>query len=137
MAFLKKVWLGDYSLGFTFWIMGCVVPTPIFLAKFYLRETGIFVHENTAIFLAGQAFLWFEWLYFVFITVALWNSSGSHLKRANAGGPEKALWGQLGRFLAVASGILALGSFANLSGLTALVLGKPLFIGLGAGNLPP
>ncbi len=133
MNFLKKVWLGEYRLGFTFWVMGCVVPTPIFMAKYYLREGGIFTHENTGIFLAGQAFLWFEWSYFVFITIALWNSASNHLQRAAAGGGEKALWGQTGRALAVASGVLALGSFANLSGLTTLIFGRPLFIGLGAG----
>ena len=89
--------------------------------------------EDTLVWLSGQAFLWLEWLYFVFITVALWNSSTNHLRRAQAGGPEKAVWGQLGRALAVASGILAAGSFANLSGLTALIFGRSLFIGLGGG----
>lgn len=133
MTFLKKVWLGEYSLAFTFWVMGCVAPTPIFAAKFYLREAGVFAHENITVFLAGQVFLWFEWSYFAFITVALWNSASGHLRRAAAGGAEKALWGYIGRVLAVASGVLALGSFANLSGLTTLIFGKPMFIGLGAG----
>jgi hypothetical protein len=133
MSLLKKAWFGEYSLGFTFWIMGCVVPTPIFAAKYYLREAGIFTHGNTAVFLAGQSFLWLEWLYFVFITVALWNSSIHHLSRAARGGKEQALWGQLCRLLAIASGLLAIGSFANLSGLTTLVFGEPRFIGLGAG----
>ena len=133
MHFLRKVWFGEFSLSFTFWIMSCLAPTPIFAAKFYFRETGIFVHEDMAIFLAGQAFLWLEWLYFVFITVALWNASSNHLSRAERGKPEKAIWGQLGRLLAGASGILALGSLANLSGLTALIFGQPIFIGLGAG----
>jgi len=133
MAFLKKVLLGEYSLGFTFWVMGCVAPTPIFAAKYYLREVGVFAHENTAIFLAGQAFLWLEWLYFVFITVALWRAATNHLKRSERGESLKAIWGQLGRLLAVASGILATGSFSNLSGLTTLIFGQPMFIGLGAG----
>jgi hypothetical protein len=86
-----------------------------------------------AVFLAGQVFLWIEWLYFAFITVALWNASVNHLQRAERGGSEKALWGQLGRVLAAASGILALGSFANLSGLTTLIFGQPLYIGMGRG----
>ena len=133
MSFIKKVWLGEYSLAFTFWVMGCVVPTPIFMTKFYLKETGILGHEDTVIFLAGQLFLWTEWLFFVFITVALWNASTKHLQRAAQGGAEKALWGQLGRGLAVVSGVMAAGSFANLSGLTTLIFGQPLFIGLGAG----
>lgn len=130
---MRKVWSGQCSLAFTFWVMGCIVPTPIFATKYYLREAGILGHEDTLIFLAGQGFLWFEWLYFVFITIALWNSSIKHLQRAAAGGQEKPVWGQLGRLLAVASGVMALGSFANLSGLTTLIFGKPLFIGLGAG----
>ena len=133
MSFFKKVWRGEYSLAFTFWVMGCIFPTPIFMTKFYLRETGVLGNEDTLIFLAGQVFLWAEWSYFLFITVALWNSSSNHLQRAMQGGKEKAIWGQLGRALAIASGILALGSFANLSGLTTLIFGKPLFIGLGAG----
>ena len=133
MSFLIKVWRGEYSLSFTFWIMGCVAPAPIFAGKYYLREAGIFTHDNMLIFLAGQAFLWLEWSYFAFITVALWNASVNHLERARRGGPEMAIWGQLGRLLAVASGLLALGSFANLSGLTELIFGKALFIGLGAG----
>jgi hypothetical protein len=133
MSFLKKVWSGKYSLAFTFWIMGCIVPTPLFATKFWLREAGVLGSEDAVIFLAGQVFLWFEWSYFVFITVALWNSSSSHLKLAEEDGSKRAIWGQLGRVLAVASGIMALGSFANLSGLTTLIFGKPLFIGLGAG----
>ena len=133
MAFLKKVWRGEYSLAFTFWVMGCVFPTPLFVTKVYLRDAGVLTSEDTATYLAGQTFLWLEWLYFVFITVALWNASANHLRRARAGGPEKAFWGQAGRALAIASGILAAGSFANLSGLTALIFGKSLFIGLGGG----
>jgi hypothetical protein len=133
MSFLKKVWLGDYSLSFTFWVMGCLVPAPIFASKYYLREAGVFTHDNFAVFSAGQSFLWLEWLYFAFITVALWNGSSKHLERAAGGGLEKAIWGQFGRLLAVASGVLALGSFANLSGLTTLIFGESMFIGLGAG----
>lgn len=29
MLFLKKVWLGEYSLAFTFWVMGCVFPVTL------------------------------------------------------------------------------------------------------------
>lgn len=134
MSFLKKAWRGEYGLGFTFWVLGCVLPAPIFAAKYYLSETGVLGHEDLLIYLAGQVFLWFEWSYFLFITVALWNASTSHLGRAHQGGPEKAYWGQLGRVLAVASAVLVAGSFANLSGLTELILGQPLFIGLGAGE---
>ncbi|MGI9309706.1 MAG: hypothetical protein ACR2P6_10620 [Gammaproteobacteria bacterium] len=133
MSFIKKAWLGEYSLGFTFWVIGCVAPIPLFPAKYYLAKAGVFTHDNLLVFVAGQAFLWLEWSFFAFITVALWNSSCKHLERAQKGGPEKALWGQIGRILAVASGILALGSFANLSGLTALIFGKSMFIGMGAG----
>ena len=133
MRFFKKFWSGGFGLGFTFWVMGCLAPTPIFVAKYYLREAGVFVSERMGIFLAGQIFLWIEWAYFALITVALWNSACAHLKRGERGGPEKILWGQLGRLLAVASGILALGSLANLSGLTALIFGRPMFIGMGSG----
>jgi len=133
MAFLKKVWLGECSLGFTFWVMGGLAPAPIFIAKYYLREAGVFASTDMAVFLAGQLFLWIEWTYFAFITVALWNASAKHLKRAERGGSEKVIWGQMGRALAVASGILALGSFANLAGLTTLLFGQPMFIGMGAG----
>ncbi|MGI9289966.1 MAG: hypothetical protein ACR2QG_01670 [Gammaproteobacteria bacterium] len=133
MLFLKKVLLGEYSLGFTFWVMGCIFPAPIFAAKYYLKETGVLTHEETVIFLAGQAFLWLEWSYFAFITIALWNASASHIKRTHKSASSEMLWGQTGRALAAASGILALGSFANLSGLTTLIFGRPLFIGLGAG----
>lgn len=133
MSFLKKVWRGEFGLGFTFWVMGCLAPAPIFAVKFWLREAGVFVSENLPVFMAGQGFLWLEWTYFAFITVALWNASSNHLKRAEQGGPEKTLWGQLGRWLAVASGLLALGSLANLSGLTTWIFGQPLYIGLGAG----
>jgi hypothetical protein len=132
MSYLKKAWLGGYGLGFTFWVLGCLAPTPIFAAKFYLREAGVFASENPAVYLAGQAFLWFEWSYFAFITVALWNSSSNHLKRAGGGGSERSLWGQLGRLLAVASGFLALGSLANLSGVTTWIFGQAMFIGMGA-----
>jgi len=132
MSWLKKAWVGGYGLGFTFWVLGCVAPTPIFAAKFYLREAGVLASADPAVFLAGQVFLWFEWAYFAFITVALWNSSANHLRRAAQGGREKVLWGQLGRALAVASGLLALGSLANLSGLTTWILGKPLYLGLGS-----
>ena len=132
MSFLKRVWLGEYSLPFTFWVMGCLAPAPIFATKYYLSEAGVFAHENMTVFLAAQVFLWLEWSYFAFITVALWNASSNHLKRAASGGSENPIWGQLGRLLAVASGILALGSFANLSGLTALIFGEDMFIGLGA-----
>ena len=133
MSFLKKAWRGEFGLGFTFWVLGFLAPTPIFIAKYYLREGGVFTHANQAVFLAGQAFLWFEWLYFAFITVALWNSSTNHVRRAGRGEPVRPTWGRLGQFLAVASGVLALGSFANLSGLTTLILGRPLYIGMGAG----
>jgi hypothetical protein len=133
MSFLKKVWLGKFSLGFTFWVMGCVAPAPIFAAKYYLREAGVFASDNMAVFLAGQVFLWIEWAYFAFITIALWNAASNHLQRAERGGSEKVLWGQLGRLLAAASGILALGSFANLAGLTTLIFGQPMYIGMGGG----
>lgn len=133
MRLIKKIWRGEFSLGFTFWFFGCLAPAPIFAAKFYFRNADVFEHQETAVFIAGQAFLWFEWLYFVFLTVALWNSATNHLKRARRGGSEKKLWGHAGRLLAGASGILALGSFANLSGLTTLIFGAPMFIGLGAG----
>lgn len=89
MHFIKKVWLGEFGLGFTFWVMGCLAPAPIFAAKFYLRNAGVFAHQETAVFIAGQAFLWLEWLYFVFITVALWNSATNHLKRARRGESKK------------------------------------------------
>lgn len=130
---LSRAWRGGYSLAVTFWVLGCLAPTPIFLGKVWLREAGAFSHPDPAIHGAGQAFLWFEWLYFAFITVALWNASARHLQRARQGGPERPAWGRAGQVLAVASGALALGSFANLSGLTTLVLGRPLYIGLGAG----
>jgi hypothetical protein len=132
-AFVKKAWLGGYGLGFTFWVLGCVLPAPIFAAKYYLKNAGVFGHEALVIYLAGQVFLWFEWSFFLFITVALWNASSNHLRRGRQGGPEKLIWGQLGRALALASVVLVAGSFANLSGLTELILGRPLFIGLGAG----
>ncbi|MDH3978624.1 MAG: hypothetical protein OEU86_08920 [Gammaproteobacteria bacterium] len=133
MSFLLKVWRGEYSLNFTFWVMGCVFPTPIFATKYYLKEAGVLTHQDQLIFLAGQAFLWLEWSYFAFITVALWNASRNQIRRAAEGEDVSKLWGQAGRALAVASGVLALGSFANLSGLTSLIFGHPLFIGLGAG----
>jgi len=133
MAFLKKVVFGEYSLAFTFWVMGCVAPTPIFAAKYFLSETGVLTNENTAIFLAGQVFLWLEWSYFAFITIALWNSSVNHLGRIERGESGKVIWGRLGQVLAVASGILALGSFANLSGITTLIFGQPMFLGIGSG----
>jgi len=132
-AFLKKAWLGGYGLGFTFWVLGCVLPAPIFMAKYYLKNAGVLGHEDPGIYLAGQVFLWFEWSYFLFITVALWNASSNHLGRSRQGGSEKVIWGQLGRALALASVVLVAGSFANLSGLTELIFGRPLFIGLGAG----
>lgn len=132
-AFLKKAWLGGYGLGFTFWVLGCVLPAPIFAAKYYLKNAGVLGHDELLIYLAGQAFLWFEWSYFLFITVALWNASSNHLRRGRQGGPEKVVWGQLGRALALASVVLVAGSFANLSGLTELLFGRPLYIGLGAG----
>jgi hypothetical protein len=34
--------------------------------------------------------------------------------------------------LAVASGLLALGSLANLTGITTWIFGQPMFIGMGA-----
>lgn len=110
-----------------------MLPAPIFAAKYYLSETGVLGHEDPVVYLAGQVFLWFEWSYFLFITAALWNASSNHLYRARQGGPEKANWGRLGRILALTSFFLVLGSFANLSGLTELIVGRPLFIGLGAG----
>ncbi len=133
MSFLKKTLYGEYSLGFTFWVMGCVAPVPLFVAKYVLRETGVFTHDDTAVFLAGRAFLWLEWLFFAFITVALWNASVQHLKRVAQGQSGSVFWGQFGRVLSVASGMLALGSFSNLSGITTLVFGRPLFLALGAG----
>ena len=133
MSFLKKAWFGEYGLGFTFWVMCCLAPAPIFATKFYLREAGVFADEDMAVFLAGQVFLWLEWFYFAFITVALWNSSSNHLKHAKNDDSKRGILGQLGRLLAVASGILALGSFSNLSGLTTLIFGQPMIIGLGAG----
>ena len=132
-GFLKKAWLGGYGLAFTFWVLGCVLPAPIFSAKYYLSKAGVLGHADPVIYLAGQAFLWFEWSYFLFITVALWNASSNHLSRARQGGPEKVIWGQLGRLLALASVVMVVGSFANLSGFTELIFGQPLFIGLGAG----
>ncbi len=132
MSFLKKVFLGEYSLSFTFWVMSLLAPAPIFAAKYYLKEVGVFDHESMAIFLSGQLFLWLEWLYFAFITIALWNSSTNHLKHSELSESVNALWGQLGRLLAGASGLLALGSLSNLSGLTTLIFGQPMFIGIGA-----
>ena len=58
-------------------------------------------HEELVVYLAGQVFLWFEWSYFLFITVALWNASSNHLRRSRQGGPENIIWGQLGRALAL------------------------------------
>ena len=111
-----------------------MLPAPIFAAKYYLNEAGVLGHEDLPIFVAGQVFLWFEWSYFLFITVALWNAASNHLRRARQGGTERVIWGQLGRLLALASLVLVVGSFANLSGLTELIVGRPLFIGLGAGD---
>ena len=133
VAAFNRAWRGGYSLAFTFWVLGCVAPTPIFVGKVRLRDAGVFTSPDPAVHAAGQAFLWFEWLYFAFITVALWNASSRHLARARQGGPERVVWGRVGQGLAIASGALALGSFANLSGLTTLVLGRPLYIGMGAG----
>ena len=113
--------------------MGCIAPGPIFASKYYLREAGVFTPENQLVYLGGQIFLWLEWTYFALITIALWNAAHNHIVRAKSGGPEKSIWGIIAKWLAVASGMLALGSFANLSGLTTLLLGKPLFIGLGGG----
>ena len=132
-SILKKAWKGGYTLGFTFWVLGCVLPAPIFAAKYYLTQAGLLGHEDPIIYMAGQVFLWLEWSYFLFITVALWNSSSNHLYRARQGGPEKTIWGQLVHILALASVFMVLGSFANLSGLTELIVGQPLFIGLGEG----
>jgi hypothetical protein len=133
MSFLKRAWLGKFSLGFTFWIMGCVLPTPIFAGKVYLREAGVFTHPDLPVFLAGQLFLWVEWAYFAFITVALWNAAANHLQRAERGEGGRPIWGQMGRALAVASGLLTVGAFANLSGISELVLGKSMFIGMSGG----
>lgn len=110
-----------------------MLPAPIFAAKYYLKEAGVLASEEPLVWLAAQVFLWVEWSYFLFITVALWNASANHLRRARAGGPELAIWGQLGRVLAFASVFLVAGSFANLSGLTELIFGRPLYIGLGGG----
>ncbi len=133
MTYLKKALLGEYSLAFTFWVLGFVAPTPIFATKYYLKESGVLASEDMLVFAAGRVFLWVEWLYFAFITVALWNAASAHVARAAGGAGGQVFWGRLCQALAIASGVLALGSFANLSGLTELLFGRALYIGLGAG----
>ena len=63
MSFLRKVFLGEYSLTFTFWVMSFIAPTPIFVTKYYLREAGVLSHEDPVIHFFGQVFLWFIALY--------------------------------------------------------------------------
>lgn len=126
--FLIDTWYGRRSLAFTFWIMGFIAPTPIFIGKVVLRDAGIFEHENLLIFFGGQLFLWIEWAYFAFLTIALWNSAKAHIAASEHNSGMNALWGKICLVLAVASGLLALGSLANLTGLTALLFGQDMFL---------
>ena len=126
LSFLTKVLLGGYKLGFTFWVMGFIVPTPIFLSKYFLKEAGVFVNENTAIYIFGQIFLWAEWLYFVFITIAIWNSAKNYIRNKE----KYLLFGYFAQALSLISGILAIGSFANQSGITEIFFGQPIFLGM-------
>ena len=65
------------------WVMGILAPMPILTSKVYMREAGIFVHEDAVVYSAGQDFLWLEWGYFVFITVAIWHACVNAVARAN------------------------------------------------------
>lgn len=123
MNFIKQVWRGKYSLTFTFWVMGFLVPMPILAGKVYLRDAGIFMHEDTVVYSAGQVFLWIEWFYFAFITVAIWNAATNYLGSEKEQTRKIVIWGRAGQVIAIASGLLALGSLSNLIGFTE----APLF----------
>lgn len=68
MAFIQKLWRGEASLGFTFWILGVFV---LLVLRIFEIATENISHT------AGQVGYLFSLLYYTFYSVVLWRTAGS------------------------------------------------------------
>ncbi len=75
MDFIKKVWNGDESLVFTYWVIAVVGNAAFVMADISLDGLGYYDAMTQGKILFVTAFIAFSILYFIFSFVCVWRSA--------------------------------------------------------------
>lgn len=128
--FLVKHWQGDYSLGFSYWVIGSLLTVIVVAITAAvgsisgLRELG--PRPSGAVILAFYGFVVPLTLWQL---VGIWRSADKHGQRGG-----KAIWAGLAKVMVVLGLLRAMGDFST-QGAPLISEGAKLFVGLD--NTPP
>lgn len=128
--FIVKHWRGDYSLGFSYWIIGSLLTVIVVAVTAAVGSNGGF-HE-LGMMASGAAILFF-YGFVVTLTlwqmVGIWRSADKHVQRGG-----KAIWSGLAKMMVVLGLLRAVGDFSA-QGIPLISEGAKLFLGID--NTPP
>ena len=107
MYLIKEIFKGNWSLIKTFWIITILgqllTSIPIFLGEIYYDQLS----EGTAILIL--VFLAIYIVYFVFSTIALWNSSSKFITKKKKNN-NNAFWGYAAKTYVILSVLRVVGT---------------------------
>lgn len=128
--FLVKHWRGDYSLGFSYWVIGSlltvivVAVTAVVGSMSGLRELGQSASGAVILTFFGIVITLTLWQ-----LVGIWRSADKHVQRGG-----KTIWAGLAKAMVVLGLLRAVGDFST-QGIPLISEGAKLFVGID--NTPP
>jgi hypothetical protein len=128
--FLAKHWRGDYSLGFSYWVIGSLLTvlvvaiTTAIGSSSGLRELGPRASGTAILVIYGFVITLTLWQ-----LVGIWRSADKHTQRGG-----KAFWAGLAKVMVVLGLLRAAGDFTT-QGIPLISEGAKLFVGID--NTPP
>jgi hypothetical protein len=128
--FLVKHWRGDYSLGFSYWVIGSLLTvivvaiTTAIGSSSGLRELGPRASGTAILVFYGFVVTLTLWQ-----LVGIWRSADKHSQRGG-----KAFWAGLAKVMVVLGLLRAAGDFTT-QGIPLISEGAKLFVGID--NTPP
>jgi len=128
--FIVKHWRGDYSLGFSYWIIGSLLMVIVFAittaigSSNGLRELGPRTSGAAIVAIYGFVVTLILWQ-----MVGIWRSADKHSQRGG-----KAFWARLAKVM-VAFGLISAAEDFTTLGIPVISEGAKLFLGID--NTPP
>lgn len=128
--FIVKHWRGDYSLGFSYWVIGSLLTVIVVAitaavgSNSGLRELGMMVSGAAILFIYGFIVTLTLWQ-----LVGIWRSADKHVQRGG-----KTIWAGLAKVMVVLALLRAVGDFST-QGVPLISEGAKLFAGID--NTPP
>ena len=120
--FIALLWRGEYSLGFSYWIVGFLVSVAAAIVIHVVSTlVDLFTEYNPAVMLATLLAIWLGvGVIAIWQLVGVWRSADNHMDRRIRAGRKRGVWGRLAK-AAVILGALRLALALVLSGVPQIV----------------